>query len=117
MSEFGPKPFFGDAHEAPVQGNANNVHCLAIDRSGLIRFVTTALALTEPRFDQTRTQPPFCDTLLLREFFRDLDEEFGLKDRVNQRVLRPEVEVFREPVACCRIGEFLGIGKDFRDRP
>ena len=26
--------------------------------SGLIRLVTTALALTEPRFDQTRTQPP-----------------------------------------------------------
>ena len=26
--------------------------------SGRMRFVTTAFALTDPRFDQTRTQPP-----------------------------------------------------------
>ena len=43
------------------------------------RLVTTALAFIEPRFDQTRTQPPGLMPFSFGELLGDLDEEFRLQ--------------------------------------
>ena len=72
-----------------------------------MRLVTTALALTDPRFDHTRTQPPFSMPFSLASCLGDLDEELGLQHRVDLDVLRPEVEVLRQPVGDRGIGELL----------
>ncbi len=47
--------------------------------SGLMRLVTTALALIEPRLDQTRTQPPLVMPFSFASSSRDLDEELRLQ--------------------------------------
>ena len=72
-----------------------------------MRLVTTAFALTEPRFDQTRTQPPSVDAFLLRKLFRDLDEELRLQYGIHAVVLRPVVEMLGQTIGRCGIGEFL----------
>ena len=58
VSEFAPKPFFAAPMKPQWIGMPTMWTVLPSQVSGLIRLVTTALALTEPRFDQTRTQPP-----------------------------------------------------------
>ena len=82
-----------------------------------MRLVTTAFAFTEPRFDQTRTQPPEVMPFLLRELLRDLDEELRLHHRVRLDVLGPEVEVLGQPVGRRRIGEVLGVAELLPCRP
>ncbi len=50
----------GSAPEQPyAKGTPTTCMGLPSIGSGLMRFITSALALTQPRFDPTRTQPPF----------------------------------------------------------
>ncbi len=93
VSEFGPKPFFVSPMKPQCKGDADDVDRLAVDQKRLD-------ALRDDRFgfDRAALRPnahpaAFLDALLLRKFFRDLDEELRLQDRVDQGVLRPEVEV------------------------
>jgi len=78
---------------------------------GLIRLVTYTLAFTEPRFDQTRTQPALAMPFFLGQLFADLDEEFRLERSIDLAVLGPIVEVLGQPVGGCRVGELLGVAE------
>src|SRR5215470_3756294 len=74
----GPEPLLGDAHEAPMERNADDVHRLAVACDG-----DDALGDDSFRFHRTAVRPhphpaARLDALKLREFLADLDEELGL---------------------------------------
>src|SRR5690606_7907009 len=58
VSELGPKPLRAAPMKPQWSGMPTTCTVLPSQMSGLMRLVTTALALTEPRFDHTRTQSP-----------------------------------------------------------
>ena len=98
VSALGPKPFFATPVKPQWSGMPTTWTVLPSQISGAMRFVTTALARTEPRFDHTRTQPPLLDALLLGELLRNLDEELRLQHGVDPDVLGPVVEMLGQPV-------------------
>ena len=108
---------FGCAHEAPVQAGCRRRGPSCRRRSGLIRFVTTALALIEPRFDQTRTQPPFSMPFSFASSSEISTKNSGCSTALIGLVLRPEVEVLGQPVGGRRIGELLGRAEALPCRP
>ena len=55
-------------------------------------------AMISPRLDRTLHLVAVLDALLLRQLLADLDELLRLQDRVDARVLGPEVEVLGQPV-------------------
>src|SRR5262245_4265399 len=58
VSEFGPQPLRVSPIKPQCSGMPTTCTILPSHINGLIRLVTTALAFTEPRLDQTRTQCP-----------------------------------------------------------
>ena len=79
--------------------------------SGLIRLVTTALALHRAAVRPDPHPAAVVDAFLLGELLGDLDEEFRLQHGVDPDVLGPEVEVLGQPVGGRRIGELLGVAE------
>ena len=79
--------------------------------SGSIRLVTTALAFTEPRFDQTSHPMAGFDAFLFRQLLGNFDEEFRLHHGVEADVFGPEMEMLGQPVGGCRVGELLGVAE------
>ena len=64
-----------------------------------MRFVTTAFALTEPRFDQTRTQSPRVDTSSPSASSSEIStKNSGCSTALTRVVLGPVVEVLGQTI-------------------
>src|SRR5690606_18359998 len=102
---------FRDPGEAPVERNADRVHGAAVDveRFDALRDDGDRGDAAAIRLDMHAI--PGHDAELLREPLADLDELLGLDHRVEPHVLRPVVEVLREPVRRADVRETLGIAE------
>ena len=98
VSEFGPQPLRAEPVKPQCSGMPTTWTVLPSQVIGFSRLVTTALAHTSPRFDQTRTQSPPAIPLSPASSDRDLHEELRLEHRVHPVVLGPVVEVLGQPV-------------------
>ena len=98
----------GRTGEPPVEGDADDLHLLAVahqrsDALGHHRLGLDAAAVARD-LDPAAGRDP----LLRRELLRDLDEQLGLEHGVDVHVLGPEVEVLGQPVARGGVGEVVG---------
>ena len=100
VSVLRPIARLGDAHEAPVDRQADGVHLFAVDRQRLdalrhhrLRHDRAALRL------DTRTQSPRSMPFSLASSSPISTNCSGCSDRVEARVLGPEVEVLGQAIA------------------
>src|SRR5207248_3063296 len=95
----GQETRLGEAGEAPVNGNADRVHRLAVGRERPQALGDYRHGLDEASIRGHLHAIPRSDTELFRQAFSDFDELLRLQNRVQPHVLRPVMEVLREAVS------------------
>ena len=95
------------AGEAPMDRHADHMRGLAVHRQRADALGHIGLADDHATLGGQTHPAALLDPLLLRQDLADLDELLRLQDRVDQRVLGPEVEMLGQPVG----------GRDVRESP
>src|ERR1700730_10037003 len=102
---------FRKALEAPVDGNADVVQCLAVhlQRTQPLRHNGDGIDVAPIRGDLDAITGG--DAELLAQRLADLYELLRLDDRIQPDMFGPVVEVFREPIGRRRVGELIGLAE------
>ena len=93
------------AGEAPMDRHADHMRRFAVHHQRTDAFGYIGLAYDDAALRRQADPAGLRDSLFLRQHLADFDELLRLQDRVDQRMLGPEVEMFGQPVSGGDIGE------------
>src|SRR5450830_163940 len=111
----GQEARLGQALETPVDGDAHVLHGLALDLHRLDALGHQGHGLDVAPLGADLDHLTGLHPHRLGQAFADLDKLLGLRDRVEQRVLGPVVEMLGEAVGGTHVRELLGLAEGVPD--